>query len=156
FHHALLFRNLVEPANRFQIHQRVGLDQSLLDHAQQIAAAAYCDGVGLLAEQLHGLREAPRIHIRKCFHAGTFARNLGRFYRTPRKASNAEHAELYFLGGSWSPPDDPTNSFLPSGKVMSRPLALLLPSFARYPSTTTTVPSSSVVRVKPRRNSVFG
>src|SRR5688572_28714394 len=38
-------------------------------------------------------------------------------------------------------PDDPTNSFLPSGKVISRPLARIDPSLAWKPSTEISVPS---------------
>ena len=48
------------------------------------------------------------------------------------------------------------NSFLPSSNVMSRPLARLEPSFARYPSMSTTVPGNKDFRLKPRRNKTFG
>ena len=53
-------------------------------------------------------------------------------------------------------PDEPTNSFLPSGKVMSRPLARFEPSFAWKPSTTISVPSGSEFLFHPRRSSAFG
>ena len=48
------------------------------------------------------------------------------------------------------------NSVRPSGSVMSRPLARLVPSFAWKPCTTMTVPTASDERVMPRRLSVFG
>ena len=37
-------------------------------------------------------------------------------------------------------PDEPTDSFLPSGKVMSRPFARFAPSFAWKPSTMISMP----------------
>ena len=53
-------------------------------------------------------------------------------------------------------PDDPMNSRLPSGRIMSAPLARLAPFFARYPSMVISVPGCSDALVKPRRTSVFG
>jgi hypothetical protein len=53
-------------------------------------------------------------------------------------------------------PDEPMNSVRPSGKVMSRPLARIRPSFARYPDTTITVPTLIESRAMPLRCSVFG
>ena len=47
-------------------------------------------------------------------------------------------------------------SFLPSGNVMSLALAVVDPSFARYPSTTTSVPIGSEFLFQPRRRSAFG
>src|SRR5688572_25246764 len=53
-------------------------------------------------------------------------------------------------------PDEPTNSFLPSGKVMSRPLARAAPSLAWKPSTRISVPAGSESRFQPRRIKAFG
>src|SRR5690606_4340760 len=52
--------------------------------------------------------------------------------------------------------DDPTNSFVPSGNVMSRPLARNAPSLAWNPCTTISVPGGSDLLVQPRRNRAFG
>src|SRR5882672_980550 len=53
-------------------------------------------------------------------------------------------------------PDEPTNSFFPSGKVMSRPLARSEPSFAWKPSTMILMPTGSEFLLQPRRISAFG
>src|SRR5215468_2474403 len=53
-------------------------------------------------------------------------------------------------------PEDPRNNFFPSGKVRSRPLARLVPSFDWYPSMTISVPGNNESLVNPRRNSTFG
>src|SRR5688500_5074664 len=53
-------------------------------------------------------------------------------------------------------PDEPTNSFLPSGNVMSRPLARFEPSLAWKPSTMISVPSGSDFLFQPRRSRAFG
>src|SRR5262245_51407969 len=64
----------------------------------------------------------------------------------------------YFSGlSSGAPvPDEPTKSFLPSGNVMSRPLARLAPSLAWKPSTRISVPSVNEFLFQPRRSSAFG
>src|SRR5260370_37488122 len=62
-------------------------------------------------------------------------------------------------GGKWEGgrvPDEPRNNFRPSGNVRSLPLARCDPSFAWYPSTTTSVPGSRDSLVNPRRKSTFG
>src|SRR5688572_28464336 len=53
-------------------------------------------------------------------------------------------------------PDEPTNNFLPSGNVMSRPLARFAPSLAWKPSTRISVPSVSDFLFQPRRSNAFG
>src|SRR6267378_138298 len=53
-------------------------------------------------------------------------------------------------------PDEPTNSFVPSGKVMSRPFARGEPSFAWKPSTVISMPGGSEFLFQPRRSSAFG
>src|SRR4030095_13272598 len=47
-------------------------------------------------------------------------------------------------------PDDPRNSRLPLGRIMSAPLARFAPFFARYPSMVISVPASTDFLVKPR------
>src|SRR5262245_19359170 len=64
----------------------------------------------------------------------------------------------YFSGlSSGAPvPDEPMKSFLPSGNVMSRPLARFAPSLAWKPSTRISVPSVSEFLFQPRRSNAFG
>src|SRR5260370_1931603 len=62
-------------------------------------------------------------------------------------------------GGKWEGapvPDEPKNKLRPSGNARSLPLARCDPSFAWYPSTTTSVPGSRDSLVNPRRKSTFG
>src|SRR5204863_10024080 len=81
--------------------------------------------------------------------AGSSARGVGR---------PSEFGKSYgSLRSSGAPvPDEPTNSFLPSGKVMSRPFARNAPSFAWKPSTRISVPGGSELRFQPRRMRAFG
>src|SRR5882724_7921612 len=53
-------------------------------------------------------------------------------------------------------PDEPRNNVCPLGSVRSLPLHRCDPSFAWYPSTTTSVPTSNDSLVKPRRYRTFG
>src|SRR6266853_134137 len=53
-------------------------------------------------------------------------------------------------------PADPTNNFLPSLNVISRPFARFAPSLAWYPSIRISVPGSSDALVQPRRRRAFG
>src|SRR5688572_17895774 len=84
----------------------------------------------------------------------------------PAKAGHYDHVRLkpdttsgrYFSGPSFGAPvpDDPMNSRLPPGRIMSAPLARLAPFFALYPSMVTSVPASRDRLLKPRLTKVFG
>src|SRR5262245_21198905 len=77
--------------------------------------------------------------------------------REPRLPLLRESPFGYSGGSSGAPiPDEPTNSFLPSSNVMSRPLARNEPSFAWKPCTLILVPAGSELRFQPRRSSAFG
>src|SRR5262245_35455329 len=104
-------------------------------------------------------REGKRAAAETCvMPAWNAVEGTGRKRMTANRISARRHIlGSYFFSNSGAPvPSDPTKTLRPSGNCASRPLNLLVPSFARKPVTVTSMPSGTVFFVQPRRYNPFG